>query len=119
MRARLATKKLKQLLSPAVQVALAIDVAPLQSAELPPLDEPPLLEVPALPPLLEVPALPPLLEVPALPPLLGVIVPPAPGTPAIPVVPLVPVAEPPVVGAPAAGDAPAEPPLVSDPARVF
>jgi hypothetical protein len=102
MRARLATKKLKQLLSPAVQVALEIGVAPLHAAELPPLDEPPLLEVPALPPLLEVPALPPLLEV----------VPPAPATP---VVPLVLVVEPPVLGAPAEGDVPADPPLASGP----
>jgi hypothetical protein len=120
MRARLATKKLKQLLSPAVQVALEIGVAPLHAAELPPLDEPPLLEVPALPPLLEVPALPPLLEVPALPPLLEVpalpplleVVPPAPATP---VVPLVLVVEPPVLGAPAEGDVPADPPLASGP----
>jgi hypothetical protein len=93
MRARLATKKLKQLLSPAVQVALEIGVAPLHAAELPPLAEPPLLEVPALPPLLEV-------------------VPPAPATP---VVPLVLVVEPPVLGAPAEGDVPADPPLASGP----
>jgi hypothetical protein len=118
MRARLATKKLKQLLSPAVQVALEIGVVPLQFAE-PPLEEPPVLEVPALPPLLEVPALPPLLEVPALPPLLEVpALPPlleVPALPALPVAPLVPIGEPPVLIAPAEDDAPAEPPLASGP----
>jgi len=118
MRARLATKKLKQLLSPAVQVALEIGVAPLQTAEPPPVEEPPLVELPALPPLPEPPA-PPLLgvppAVPCAPPLLGA-APAVPGTPALLVAPPVPVGAPPVLGAPAGDDAaPAEPPLVFEP----
>jgi len=134
MRARLATKKLKQLLSPAVQVALAIGVALLQTPEPPPVEDPP-LELPALPPLVEPPApplvelpapplvelpAPPLVELPApaLPPLLGMApaLPGRPAPPALPGDPLPPIAEPPVFGAPADGDAaPADPPFASEP----
>ena len=121
MRARLATKKLKQLLSPAVQVALEIGVAPAQTPEPPAVEEPPTLELPALPPVLE-PPVPPLIVVPlpavpppGWPPVLAV-TPPLPGRPATPVAPPLPIAEPPVLDAPAAGAAaPAVPPLASEP----
>jgi hypothetical protein len=51
MRARLATKKLKQLLSPAVQVDLEIDVFPAHVTEppVPPVLEPP-VPLPPVPP---------------------------------------------------------------------
>jgi hypothetical protein len=73
MRARLATKKLKQLLSPAVHVALEIGVAAAQTPEPPVPPVPPVLEppVPPVPPVLE-PPVPPVLEppvpLPAVPP---------------------------------------------------